>query len=72
MVYDAAGDHQARVERATGDASQGVPCAVVEPIPEVVEAVLDEVLGRSKVEPGIDLVSGSVSRGRIVQADSGL
>lgn len=48
-----------RVSRAAGiggDRSElGIAIrTVVKPVPEVVEAMLDEVLGRSEVEPRID------------------
>ena len=38
---------------------KAAPCAaeghtVIEPVPETVEAILDEVFGCSEVEPGID------------------
>jgi hypothetical protein len=54
MVNDTTGHHEAGVEGASRDTSQGVPCPVIEPIPKVGEAVRDEVLGCSEVEPGVD------------------
>lgn len=54
MVDDAARHHEARVKGASGDSTERVPCAVVEPVPEVVETMGYEVLRRSEVEPGID------------------
>lgn len=54
MPNGTAGDHEARVKGTAGDTAERVPCAVVEPIPEAREAILDEVLGCSEVEPGID------------------
>lgn len=60
MVYDTTGHHEARVEGASGHTAQGVPCPVVEPVPKVVEAVRDKVLGRSEVEPRVDCSNVSI------------
>ena len=60
VVDGAAGDHEARVEGTAGDTAEWVPCAVVEPIPEACEAILNEVLGCSEVEPGVDCGRGSL------------
>lgn len=54
VVEDTAGDHETRVQSTTGNSTQRVPCSVIEPIPEVVETVRNEVLGSSEVEPGVD------------------
>ena len=54
VVDGAARHHEARVEGASGDSAEGVPCAVVEPVPELVEAVGDQVLCCPEVEPGVD------------------
>jgi hypothetical protein len=54
MPDGTAGDHEAGVEGTAGDTTKGVPCAVVEPIPEAGEAILNEVLGCAEVEPGVD------------------
>ena len=54
VVDDTAGDHQARVERSSGHTTERMPCSVIEPVPELVEAVRNEVLGSSEVEPRID------------------
>lgn len=54
MVDGAAGDHQAWVQGASSNSTERVPCSVVKPIPELVEAIGDEVLGCSEVEPGIN------------------
>lgn len=54
MVDGAAGDHQAGVQGASSNSTERVPCSVVKPIPELVEAIGDEVLGCSEVEPGIN------------------
>jgi hypothetical protein len=60
VVDGSAGYHEARVEGTSGDTAEGVPCPVIEPIPEVVEAVRNEVLGGAEVEPGVDWSSVSV------------
>lgn len=54
VVDGATGHHEARVEGASRDTAEGVPCPVIEPIPEVVEAVRNEVLGSAEVEPGVN------------------
>lgn len=54
VVNGARGDHEAWVERAAGDTAERVPGAVIEPVPEVVEAIGDEVLCCSEVEPWVD------------------
>lgn len=54
MVDGAAGDHETGVQSAAGDASQRMPRSVVEPVPELVESIGDEVFGGSEVEPRID------------------
>lgn len=54
MVDGAGGDHEAWVEGAAGDTSEGVPGAVIEPVPEVVKAIGDEVFGCSEVEPWVN------------------
>ena len=61
VVDDAAGDHETGVEGAARDAAQRMPCAVIEPVPEVVEAVRNEVLCGAKVEPRVDWSSVSIS-----------
>lgn len=60
MVDGAAGDHKTGVQSTAGDASQRMPCSVVEPVPELVESVGDEIFGSSEVEPRIDCW-GSIS-----------
>lgn len=55
-VDEGGGDHEARVESAADDATQRVPALGVEPVPEVVEAVLGEVEGSTVIEVGIELV----------------
>ena len=51
---NATGDHQAGIEGTTGDTTQRVPCSIVKPVPELVEAIRNEILSRAKVEPWID------------------
>jgi hypothetical protein len=38
-----------------------MPCPVVEPVPEVVEAIRNEVLGGAEVEPRVDWSSVSTT-----------
>ena len=54
----AAGYHQARIEGASSNAAQRVPCPVVKPIPEFVEAIRHQVFRRSIVEPRVDCQGG--------------
>ena len=54
VVDGTAGDHEAWVEGTTSDTTEGVPCAVIEPVPEAREAILHEVLCCAEVEPWID------------------
>lgn len=54
MVDGTAGDHQAGIQGASGDSTERVPCSVVKPIPKLVEAICDKVLGCSEVKPRID------------------
>lgn len=54
MIDDTARDHQAGVECASGDSSKRVPCPVIEPVPEGVEAMGDEVFRGAEVEPRVD------------------
>lgn len=55
-VEEGGGDHETGVEGAANDAAEGVPALGVEPVPEVVEAVLGEVQGCPVVEVGVELV----------------
>ena len=64
MVDGPAGDHQAGVQRSSGDAAQRVPCSVIEPIPEIVESIGDQVLCCSEVEPRVDYLQGQHFVGR--------
>lgn len=63
VVEDTAGDHEARVQSTTGNSTQRVPCSVIEPVPEVVKAVRNEVLGSSEVEPGVDCLKSVADAG---------
>lgn len=56
MVNDTTGNHQAWVESSSSDATERVPGSVVEPVPEAVESICDEVFGGSKVEPRIEFM----------------
>jgi hypothetical protein len=49
--------HQARVNGATDDTAQWVPCTVIKPIQKVVETFRGEVLRGPVVEPGVELVN---------------
>lgn len=54
VVDDAAGDHETWVEGSPGNPTKRMPCSVVKPIPEFVEAIRNQVFRSSKVEPGVD------------------
>lgn len=54
MVDNAAGGHEAGIKSSSSDTAQRVPCSVVEPVPEAVESICNEVLGSSEVEPRVD------------------
>jgi hypothetical protein len=54
VVDDAAGNHQSRIEGTSSDSSKRVPCPVVEPVPKLVEAIRNEILGGSEVEPRVN------------------
>lgn len=54
VVDGTAGDHETRVESTTSDTAEGVPCAVIEPVPEAREAILHQVFCCAEVEPGVD------------------
>lgn len=56
MVYDPAGNHKTRVESATCDSSQRVPCSVVKPVPKIVEPMLYKIFCRSEIKPRIEFV----------------
>ena len=71
MVKDTAGDHEAGVQSTAGNSTKRVPGSVIEPVPEVVETIGDQVLGSSKVEPGIDWIMLAIrdaARGKEVEA----
>lgn len=54
VVDDSAGDHETGVEGTASNTTEGVPGAVVKPIPEAIESIGDQVLGSPEVEPRID------------------
>jgi len=60
VVDDAGRDHEAWVERPACNTAERVPCAIIEPIPEVVEAIVDQVLRCSEVEPRIELMNDAL------------
>ena len=60
MVDDAAGDHETWVEGSSGNPTKRVPCSVVKPIPEFVEAIRNQVFRSSKVEPGVDWIRSAL------------
>lgn len=62
MVDDTARDHQAGVECASGDSAKRVPCSVIEPVPEGVEAMGDKVFRGAEVEPRVDWGKKDVSK----------
>lgn len=64
VVDDARRDHETGVQSTTSDTAKGMPCSVVEPVPELVESIGDEILCSAEVKPGVDcgmLVTGSQS-----------
>ena len=54
VVDGAAGDHEARVQGSSGNPTERMPCPVVEPVPELLEAIGDEILCSAEVKPGVD------------------
>lgn len=55
-VNESGGDHEARVESPTNDPPQRIPTLVVEPVPELIEAVPSQELSDSVIEVGVKLV----------------
>ena len=49
--------HEAGVDGAPDDAPQGIPGAVIEPVVEIVEAFLRQILGGAVVEVGVKLMN---------------
>lgn len=73
VVDDAAGDHEAGVQGASGNPTERVPCAVIEPVPERFEAIGDQVFCRAEVEPGVDYtVSACRYSGRCEAGEAGV
>lgn len=56
VVNDTTGNHQAWIESSASDATERVPGPVIEPIPEAVKSICDEVFGGSEIEPRIEFV----------------
>jgi len=54
------GEHQARVNGAADDASQGIPGAVIEPVVELVEALLGEEPRGAVVEVRVELMDNAL------------
>ena len=54
MVDDTAGNHETGVEGTSSNPTKRMPCSVIEPIPEIIEAMCNEMLRSPKVEPGVD------------------
>lgn len=54
VVYDTTSDHEAGVEGSSSDPTEGVPGAVIKPIPEAIESIGDQVLCSPEVEPRVD------------------
>lgn len=48
-VDDPTGRHKAWIDGTTDDATQGVPCCWVEPVPEFLKSVVNSCLARQKV-----------------------
>ena len=57
VVDDTGGDHEAGVDGAADDTSEGIPCSVVKPVVEIVEPILGQILGCAVVEIWIKLVN---------------
>lgn len=55
-VEEGGGEHEAGVEGAADDAAERVPGLEIEPVPELLEAVADEVESGAVVEVGVELV----------------
>lgn len=71
-VDDGGGDHEARVEGPTDDAAKRVPALGVEPVPELVEALLGEEESGSVVEVGVEFVDhGLVAENAEQSGDEG-
>lgn len=54
MINDARSNHKTRIQSATSDTAQRMPCSVIKPIPKLVESVGHEVFGCTEVEPGVN------------------
>jgi hypothetical protein len=54
-VQEPRGHHHAGVDRGAYVAPDGIPGLVVEPVPELLKAIVGEVLGGAVVEPGVKL-----------------
>ena len=50
------GYHEAGVDSGSDVSTKGVPTLRVEEVPELLEVSVDEVLGGSEIEPGIELM----------------
>ena len=61
MVDGSTGHHQTRVEGSSSDSTEWMPSPVIEPIPKVVESMLDEVFRCAEVEPRVDYINISQS-----------
>lgn len=68
-VDEGSGDHEAGVESAADDATEGIPALRVEPVPELIKAVAGEEKGGAIVEIGVELVDHGLVAKNAEEAD---
>ena len=56
MVDDTGSDHKSRVDGSTNNSAKWIPCSVIKPVVEIVEALFCQVLGCTIVEVRIKLM----------------
>lgn len=54
VVNNTAGDHESGVQGSSGNPTKRMPSTVVEPVPELLKAIGDEILCSPEVEPRIN------------------
>lgn len=50
-MYGTRGNHQSRIDCATNDPAQRVPCSFIKPIEEIIKSMLYHVSRRTVIEP---------------------
>jgi hypothetical protein len=65
MVDNATGHHETRIKGSSCNSTKWMPCPVIEPIPEIIEPMLNEIFCRSEVEPRINCILISWSRSSV-------